>query len=137
MPRRHRDDDDRPIRRKNVFPLWALVLSIVAPVLLLCVGGGIGTVWLFGQAKEASERDAESRRINEKVYTRDEFRAMLLGKKKGEVIALVGRPYETKEPGSGNYWIYQNRTYDPISRRNDFLSWVRFDDDDFVDEVDF
>lgn len=47
--------------------------------------------------------------------SRDEFRALTLGKTMTEVVAAVGAPHSTAEDGSVTSWFYRNDVYDPIS----------------------
>ncbi len=49
-----------------------------------------------------------------KTYSRDELRAMVMGKTMDEVIALIGRPAKTSEPDAGMMMMqYENIAIDP------------------------
>lgn len=92
MPR-DRDDDsgeyDRPIRRKGGMPLWAWLL--IGGVMLggLVIAGSVigGALYFFATKASAPAK---------KTYTREEFRSLVVGKTKEEVIAAVGRPHATQ-----------------------------------------
>src|SRR4051812_16005132 len=63
-----------------------------------------------------------------KAWTRDEFKALVMGKTPDEVIAAVGKPDETREDDRGQTWYYKNRTLDPITSKADYQVRVRFRD---------
>lgn len=63
-----------------------------------------------------------------KRWTRDEFRALVMGKTKDEVIAAVGKPDKTQEDRTAEYWYYDKRTYDPVAEKNDNRVQVVFKD---------
>ena len=51
-----------------------------------------------------------------RVYTREEFKALVLGKTEAEVIEAVGRPDRTDGAGM---WVYRNRTRDLVTGKTD------------------
>jgi len=73
---------------------------------------------------KANERDAKSRK-----YTRDEFKALVLGKSRNEVIALLGKPKSTQQSGELELWDYLGRTTDPVTGKTDHLAQVEFEGD--------
>ena len=141
MPRR--DDDsgeyDRPsparARGGGNAVLW-VVLGVAAALVLLCGGGGVFAVLKVREAAQrvqAEIRAAEEQRANDpknKVYTRDEFRALLMGKTEQEVIDLVGRPDSTDDNRGPDrkVYTYKRRTHDPISSSDDLHAYVYFED---------
>lgn len=146
---RRRDDDEsgeheKP-KKKGGLPGWALALIIVGAVLLVCggtVGAAIYAMYSLAQSAVAAASGVQQQvdampTAKKKKYTREEFRTMLIGKTKAEVLELVGKPYRTEEPGSGNYWTYADITYDPINGKTDSLAWVRFNAFDKVAKVDY
>lgn len=62
----------------------------------------------------------------EKVYSRDEFRGLVVGKTPDEVIRAVGRPDKTSGADS-RYWSYRERTRDPITGKTDGNIMVVFE----------
>lgn len=65
--------------------------------------------------------------VTKTVYTRDEFRKLVVGKTPDEVIAAVGKPDDTSESGSVS-WTYMYRTKDPITGKTDVSAIVVFED---------
>ena len=63
-----------------------------------------------------------------KTPTRDEFKAMLIGKTSEEVSSLVGAPERTSENGKKRTWWYKNKTDDSYSGKRDKTTTVGFDD---------
>ena len=63
-----------------------------------------------------------------KVYTRDELRAMLMGKTTGEVIAAIGRPHNTLDTGNSSRWDYRHISHDPVTGKADPGMVVHFTD---------
>lgn len=129
MPRRNRDDD-RPARKGSLLWLWLLAAVCGAFVVL---AGGIAVVGLaLWNAKPGATAGQQKR-----TYTRDEFRAAVLGKTKDEVIVIAGRPESTREPRDGHYWNYSGLAYDPVSGKPSSIIRVHFGDDDKVKEVTY
>jgi len=73
---------------------------------------------------KAKERDTKSR-----TYTRDEFKALVEGKTRNEVIALLGKPKSTQQSGELEVWDYPGRTTDPVTGKTDHLATVEFEGD--------
>jgi hypothetical protein len=69
------------------------------------------------------------------VINRDEFRNLVLGKTKQEVMESVGRPDSTTENSVFNYWQYEDNIKDPVSG-NMGSATVHFDNI-VVESVDF
>jgi hypothetical protein len=72
----------------------------------------------------------EKAKPEKKVFSREEFRRLVLGKTESEVIAAVGRPESTHELGQAgrSFWIYHNLTRDPVSGNVDVSTHVTFQD---------
>jgi hypothetical protein len=85
------------------------------------VGGGTVTATVtVGADKDSSEK---------KVYTREEFRQLVMDKTPEEVIAAVGRPDSTQDPPGTlgvQHWYYKARTFDPVSNKTDRIAQVTF-----------
>jgi outer membrane protein assembly factor BamE (lipoprotein component of BamABCDE complex) len=69
-------------------------------------------------------------------FTREEFRKLLMGKTKDEVLATIGKPTSTGHSGSDEFWYYDNKCYDPISGKPDYFVPVQFRGNVVVD-IDF
>lgn len=50
-----------------------------------------------------------------KVYSRDEFRALIMGKSQDEVIKAVGKPEMTQDLSGDVYWNFSNVTRDSVT----------------------
>ncbi len=73
-------------------------------------------------AKGKTERDVKDRR-----YTRDEFRSLVVGKDREEVLGLLGKPRSTQESGPLEFWDYPGRTTDPTTGKTDQGVQVEFE----------
>lgn len=62
----------------------------------------------------------------EKKYTREELKALLVGKAPKEVIELIGKPEETSGDGDNSLWIYRNITTDTATGKVDRRTSVFF-----------
>jgi hypothetical protein len=71
--------------------------------------------------KKVKERDTKNRK-----YTRDEFKQLVLGKTRDEVIGLLGKPNATQESGDLELWNYYSRTTDPTTGKTDQDAQVEF-----------
>jgi hypothetical protein len=117
-----RDDYDEQPRRSGTSP--GLILALVLGGLLLLVVG-CGAVFLFrywataippanATAPVVVQADpAKGAKGITRVYTRQEFRDLVMGKVQDEVIAAVGKPDETSEDGDVVRWTYGGRVRDP------------------------
>jgi hypothetical protein len=107
---------EAPARRRAVrTPFWVLLVVVPAAVLLLIFAKEIGSNGLRNPAGAAN-----------KVYTRDEFSALLYHKPQDRVLELLGRPDSTQSYGGNEYWYYSGRSRDPISGKADRLVQVMF-----------
>ena len=71
----------------------------------------------------------EARQPQKPVSSDEEFRAAVMGKTQEEVLNLLGRPDRTTEFSDGPYWVYEKRTFDPISQKVDSSVGLSFDAD--------
>jgi hypothetical protein len=154
VPRHQWDDGDddyrqRPQPRPSASPV--LVISLVVGGLLL-VGavacGGLALFWTRSADRAANEQaavvaEAEGARVAAQakakaaeVYTRDGFRALVLGKAPAEVRALLGPPKRETESPKRVVWHYQGRTSDPATSQLDGEAQVVFENDRVV-RVDY
>jgi outer membrane protein assembly factor BamE (lipoprotein component of BamABCDE complex) len=62
-----------------------------------------------------------------KIYTRNEFRNLVVGKTGDEVLRAVGKPESTQDMGSGQYWYYREMTKDPVTDKIDASAQVIFE----------
>ena len=62
------------------------------------------------------------------VYSRDEFRKLVIGKTQDEVIKAVGKPFKTHDDPSNVFWMYQGITFDPVSDNHDNFIFINFVD---------
>jgi hypothetical protein len=125
----------------------ALVLGGVFVLgILVCAG-----IWFVGfsapNAEERAIREGEERakfatdtggeiRGTPKVYTRQEFRDLVMGKTPDEVIAAVGAPDHTATDEFGTFWHYRARTTDAVTGKTDPNTRLEFKDGR-VSEVNF
>ena len=71
-----------------------------------------------------------------RVYTRQEFRDLVMGKTPGEVRTLLGPPKKETESPKRVVWYYQERTTDPATSKLDREAQVVFENDRVV-RVDY
>jgi hypothetical protein len=150
MPRHQWDDGDDDYReRPHPRPPANLVLVIalvVGGVLLVGAAacGGLAVFRMQSADRVANEQaaivaEAEGARVvaeakakAAKVYTRDEFRDLVLGKTPGEVRTLLGPPKKESESPKRVVWHYQERTTDPATSKLDREAQVIFENDRVV-----
>jgi hypothetical protein len=145
MPRNFDDADDdygdrRPSARSGMSPVLIIVL-VVGGVLVvgavLCGGFLLFSARAVRDAAEeqaAVQADAAARAAKagtakagtKRVWTRDEFRKLVMGKTPDEVVAAVGQPDGTDEDGGRPVWTYRGRTKDPGTGKTDAAVSVRF-----------
>jgi outer membrane protein assembly factor BamE (lipoprotein component of BamABCDE complex) len=119
MPRRTLDEREEPPKRKPNAALW-LVLAVCVAISVCGVAGTLAA-WGLLNAKQGVPTGA-------KQYTREEFRAMLVGKSKEDVLKLAGKPDVTQDGGRTEYWYYNGRTADPITGKTDVRAQVVIND---------
>src|SRR5687767_6371393 len=121
MPRDDFDDFDAPPTRPSGGAPLALIAVLVAGlVVIAAVCGGAALVWTRtarmadARGQLVTEAEVEAARstavakskANPRVYTRDEFRALVLGKTMDEVSALLGPPDDIEVEGELLKWSY-------------------------------
>ena len=107
------DERDLPPARRTVNPLL-LVMAVVGGGLLLagCVAVG-GFALLWSQVESGRPKPTEAQEAKA-AYTREGFRALVIGKTEAEVIAAVGEP-DGIQGGGDPIWYYHGRTRDPVT----------------------
>ena len=108
-----------------------LILAVVGGLLLLLAGCAVVGLIVFTRTKPGPAPVIESR----KTFTREEFKAAVLGKTKDQILTLLGKPDSTSG-GRSDGWSYNRITVDPISGKTDTRTWVWFNGDT-VDRIDF
>jgi hypothetical protein len=123
----HRDheddygDDFQPGRRRSSTNPLIIILVVLGAVGLVCilVCGAMMFMWTAPapvNAPPAANQAAEIEpaRSNH-VYSRDEFKKLVMGKTPDEVIAALGRPDGTNDnpDGSPRRWHYIRRVTNP------------------------
>jgi hypothetical protein len=130
MPRRHRDDDDRPRRRQSGNPAAWILLAV--GTLLLFVAQSYLHVHFPDQPP--ADRVAELFEEQEKAeaaraLTRDAFSANVIGKTPDEVIAAGGEPDLKQQIGKRDpIWYYSHRTKNAVTGKVDVYAQVIFAD---------
>jgi hypothetical protein len=142
--------DDHPSRpRPSTNPALIVGLILGGVVLGVLVCGGLFAMMAFRgggaqvpQAQVADETTVDVGPENEvdinplggkegdatKVYSRDEFKRLVLGKSPEEVIAAVGRPASFhNEDDEPIRWHYSQRALNPATGKAD-SAWVEFVD---------
>jgi len=133
------DEDDfrdgRPPSRSGASPVLIVAL-ILGSVLLVVVAGcavlGFAFTRAVQVADEAVQAEAEARPDaakgeTKRVYTRQEFRELVMGKTPDEVIAAVGKPDRTADDDNSQVWRYDERTRDPVTGKADDNTHVYFE----------
>jgi len=118
------EDDRRPVKRGGLPPALVVLLAVGGGCVFLAVAVGVGALMLAGRTVET--RPTQTEPAN-KLYPRDEFRKLLMGKTADEVIQLIGKPDSTSDFGDGEpTWRYKDITTDPVSGRTDTSVTVWF-----------
>jgi hypothetical protein len=117
--------DLRP--KSEAVPVWAAVALFAAGL----AAGGVGAVLVTGRGVDDRETSAvpadRQPPANVRRFTRDEFRAAVMGRTPNEVIAAVGRPQSTGDGADGEQsWYYGDATVDPVTGNPDRFTFVVF-----------
>jgi len=110
MPRQSVYDHPRRVKTPSNGKLAGLI-----GLGFLCTAIAIsGLSYAYSKIESAIAKKAESKSVA-KVYTREEFRALVLGKTPKELIELLGQPfYHTDYPtGEPELWVYGERAMNP------------------------
>jgi hypothetical protein len=120
MPRYDDDSgDDLPRRKSGMSPGLVLGLVLGGVLFVTVIVGGLVFAVVAGPKAGATQRAADAAAA--RVWTRDEFRAAVMGKTPEEVIAAVGRPTSTSDHPDGSPWIwyYDGRVTNPATQQAD------------------
>ena len=107
--------------------LLLILLAVTAMVMVGCVG--LGALFFLGwraapmPAVQPIEVDPPD--LGNVTYPREEFRKLVIGKTKDEVIAVVGKPERTGG-GDDEHWIYDGRTIDTTTGKTDGIIIIWF-----------
>jgi hypothetical protein len=150
MPRHQWDDGDddyreRPQSRQTTSPVLITALVLGGLLLVGAVAcGGLALFWTRSADRAANEQAAivaeaegarlvaEAKATAAKVYTREEFRDLVMGKTPGEVRTLLGPPKRESESPNRVVWHYQERTTDPATSKLDREAQVVFENERVV-----
>ncbi len=94
-------------------------------VAVKCVATGQSQSSPWMNAVEVSRLDPPAGGWKKREWTRDEFKAMLMGKTEAEVLKLVGKPGKTSDV-FGKSWTYYGATRDTVTNKKDFSSMLMF-----------
>jgi hypothetical protein len=116
-----RDDSQR--RPSRAVLITGLVLGVVLAASL----AGLGVAYFGGQAgpghadsdQAAADNSGPAKAEAKRVYTRAEFRVLVLGKTPDEVVRAVGSPDRRSESGVAVFWYYDGRTTNPATSKTD------------------
>lgn len=106
MPRREYDRQ-RP-QKSNTALIVGLAVGGVILILVVAVASAV----VYLQAHKRSISDPAN-----KVYTREEFRELVIGKMTDEIIAAIGKPSDTfdNEDSTPRSWTYSKRVVNPVT----------------------
>lgn len=113
-----------------------IAAACLALLVVVCGGGAVLFFAMTWRVKDAAERIHAEKAEAAKRMTREEFRKLLVGKTKDEVIAAVGRPEQTSD-GVMSLWSYYDRTVDPVTGKVDAVAHVHFDRSGVVVRVNY
>jgi len=91
--------------------LWALIVAVAA-------------CGCLDKSTQTSRTVASS--PVKKTYSREEFKALVMGKTEKEVIDALGKPDRTSPGEFGTYWYYEEKTVDPINGKVDRHAQIVF-----------
>ena len=115
-----RDWDDRPRKKSNMPVLIAVAVGVAG--LVVMAGGFFVVMHFLDRAGQRKEDPAA------KVYTREEFRAKVIGKTGPQVIEAIGRPKSASDnpDGSPGIWRYYDIVHNPSTGKTGWAV-VRFE----------
>jgi hypothetical protein len=114
------------MRRQNAYAVACCAIAFTLPI--GCgpkqnpATGQQGTPPPTQEVKAAPTTTAEAK----KVYTREEFKSLVMGKTADGVLKAVGKPDSTLEFGDEPSWYYKRVTTDPVSGKVDYSAQLIF-----------
>ena len=116
------------MKRRELNTGLLIGIGIAGLAIALVVGGScVVGVWWLAKDRPPDVQPTRTATGNErKPYTREEFKALVMGKTPDEVIAAIGRPDKTWD--DGKEWSYDGITIDPITGKRDYVSSIEFKD---------
>lgn len=101
---------------------------VLLSALVVCCVVGCGKIPKPSQVTTTptTPTEATPAKTEPKIYTREEFTALLVGKTQDQVIKLVGKPNRTSASGERSTWDYYDRTRDTIADKIDHIAFVWF-----------
>jgi hypothetical protein len=126
--------NDRDHRPAEDGPRFAstIALLVICGVLVLVAGGAAVFVLVMDDASEPVATIGTPRAGFDAVadarprwrYTREEFRALVLGETRAEVAAAVGNEKHGVQPGPSEVWHFAGLTVNPETGKPDFNTAV-------------
>jgi len=114
----------RPRKSRNLALIIGLVVGGAALLGLFVCGLLVALFSMRSVHQPVPAVAVVADREAKKTYMRDEFRKLVIGKTKDEILALLGRPDYTF-PSTGN-WEYRGIVRDPISGKIDGSTRISF-----------
>ena len=105
----------------HLAPDWALVPMVILSTLATVIASQAER-----QQRQTEQQQQQTEPVG-KLYTRDEFRKLLMGKTMDEVLKAIGKPESTSDtPDRNPTWYYKNITHDPLTKETDSTTYVDF-----------
>jgi len=122
------EEDERS--RKRGFPVWAMILIGVVGTMLVSglVAGGFVVYWMSAKVPPGGMTKASGGPAPlSSTYTREDFRAVVIGKTEAEVTTAIGPPTHTERNGGAPWWTYERITRDSATDKVDASAVVKFE----------
>jgi hypothetical protein len=125
------DRDDILSTDNGKLPGWAMVLLMALTIgTVVLIGGAIAMFATRSAHDERAVAQANltaTRAAANRIYTRIEFKGLVLGSIPEDVKVTIGPPSFTLEEGMWSTWHYHNLTRDSITGAVDPITTVLFD----------
>jgi len=138
----HDEEDDfrdevRPHKSTNPALVIGLVLGGLLIGLLVCAGLSMFAFWAAPSPAPPQKAGAVDTGTTKRIYTRDAFATVFVGKTKDEVLKLLGQPESTEGAAGAENWRYLQVTTDPGTGKTDDSTTLWFDAHGRVERVSF